>query len=275
MKKIPAFFKPLPCLSPGKSLLLRILMVPNFFLTRAQGMENLCRGEGAKIYAFNHNNSLEALLVPVFIMYSLGGSAISFVIDWMYGKIPIIGNLMEMTEPVYVYHKRSRIPWIKKERRHLPPNNVIEQCAGKLRSGQSIGIFPEGKRNRNPEHLMKGRPGIGHIALLTGVPVIPVGIDFNSRTARNRIPVIGRIILRAGRPLHFRKESDEYRNILALDVGNRKEWPELHRLAEDVTHEIMLSLSGLSGKKYNHPCPELTYNRRKRTRKLEEQPCPV
>ncbi|NTW57027.1 MAG: 1-acyl-sn-glycerol-3-phosphate acyltransferase [Chlorobiaceae bacterium] len=250
-------------------------MVPNFFLIRAQGMENLCREEGAKIYAFNHNNSLEALLVPVFIMYYLGGTAISFVIDWMYGKIPIIGQLMEMTEPVYVYHKRSRIPWIKKERSHLPPVNVIGQCAGKLRSGRSIGIFPEGKRNRNPEHLMKGRPGIGHIALMTGVTVIPVGIDFNSRTTRNRIPVIGRIIIRAGRPIHFRKESEEYRKILASGVDNRKEWAELNRLAEDVTHEIMLSLSGLSGKKYNQPCPELTDNRRKQTRKLEEQPCPV
>jgi 1-acyl-sn-glycerol-3-phosphate acyltransferase len=268
------FFKPLPCLTRGKAMLLRVLMIPNFFLVRAYGMENLSKGEGARIYAFNHNNSAEALLVPVFIMFHLGGTAISFVIDWMYGKVPLLGHLMEMTDPVYVWNKRSKIPWIEHER---PPTSedVIEQCTLKVLSGRSIGIFPEGRRNRNPEHLLKGKPGIAHIALMTGVPVIPVGIDFNCRTSKNKIPVIGRTIIRVGRPLHFRKESEVFREIRSRPELDRNGRIELHRIAEEVTHEIMLSLSGLSGKRYNQPCPGLIYNRHIQPNKVEEEPCPA
>ncbi|NTV98399.1 MAG: 1-acyl-sn-glycerol-3-phosphate acyltransferase [Chlorobiaceae bacterium] len=249
-------------------------MIPNFFLTRAYGLENLSKGACARIYAFNHNNSAEALLVPVFIMYHLGGTVISFVIDWMYGKVPLLGHLMEMIDPVYVFHKRSKIPWIEHERPQTS-DDVIGQCADKVLSGRSIGIFPEGRRNRNPGQLLKGKPGIAHIALMTGAPVIPVGIDFNCRTSKNKIPVIGRTIIRVGRPLHFRRECEAYREIRSRPELDRKGRIELHRIAEDVTHEIMLSLSGLSGKHYTEPCPALKYNRQPKFNNIEEQPCPV
>lgn len=268
------FFRPLPLLSPGKALLLRALMLPNFLLTKACGLDNLCRQEGAQIYAFNHNNSLEAILVPVFLMYHLGGKTISFVIDWMYGKIPLLGQLMDLVEPVYVFNKRSKLPWIENERPASPPDDVIGRCSEKLFSGRSIGIFPEGKRNRNPACLMKGKPGIAHIALRTGAAVVPVGIDFNCRMSKNRIPVLGRTIIRIGRPLHFRKESGEYREILSRQEKSADSRRQLNRLADEVTHEIMLSLSGLSGKQYSEPCPALKYNPQPQIN-LEEQPCPV
>lgn len=265
-------FKPLPLLPFGRGILLRFFMLPNFLLTKAYGLENLAGTESARIYAFNHNNSLEVLMVPVLIIYHLGGRMISFVIDWMYGKVPVLGSLMDMTDPVYVYHKRSPLRWIESKRLSGPADNTVERCTEKLRAGQSIGIFPEGTRNRNPENLLKGKPGIGHIALKTGVAVVPVGIDFECRRKKGRIPVLGRTIVRIGKPLDFRRQSEHY---LALAAGERKNNNscELNRMAAHVTHEIMLSLAELSGKRYCETFAEKKTRIPEPTIKPKEQIC--
>jgi 1-acyl-sn-glycerol-3-phosphate acyltransferase len=232
-----------------------MFMLPNFLLTRAYGLENLAGAERASIYAFNHNNSLEALMVPALLMYHLGGSSISFVIDWMYGKVPVLGSLMNMIDPVYVYHKRSTLSWIEAIRPHAPSADTIERCSEKLRAGRSIGIFPEGKRNKDPETLLIGKSGVGHIALQSGATVVPVGIDFNCRTSRGKIPVFGRTIVRIGRPILFRQQSDAYRALMPSISGCSRQHSELNHMADEVTHEIMLCLAELSGKRYREPFP--------------------
>ena len=242
---------PLPLLPLGRALLLRLLMLPNFLLTRACGLENLSDSESARIYAFNHNNSFEAVMVPVLLVYNLRGRMISFVIDWMYGKVPILGSMMDMTDPIYVYHKRSSLSWIEAKRPSNPSGDTVEQCSERLLAGRSIGIFPEGKRNRNPENLVRGKPGIGHIALHSGAAVVPVGIDFNCRITKRKIPVLGRTIVRIGRPLYFPQHFAAYQALMADTSCKSKKHSELHQLASDVTHEIMLSLAELSGKRYN------------------------
>ncbi|MEI7825812.1 MAG: lysophospholipid acyltransferase family protein [Chlorobiaceae bacterium] len=249
------FFKPLPFLSRSRALLLRIFMLPNILLTRAYGLENLSGGASASIYVFNHNNSLEALMVPALLMYHLGGNTISFVIDWMYGKVPILGSLMNMIDPVYVYHKRSALSWIEAIRPPAPSADTIERCAEKLRAGRSIGIFPEGTRNRDPEALIRGRSGVGHIALQSGAPVIPVGIDFISRINRGKIPTLGRTIVRIGRPIIFRQQSEAYRSLMPSVSGWTRQNSVRNQIAAEVTHEIMLCLAELSGKRYCEPFP--------------------
>ncbi len=249
-------FKPLPFLPFGRAFLLRLLMLPNFFLTRAFGLENLDDAGSACIYAFNHNNSIEVLMVPVLIIYHLGGRMISFVIDWMYGKVPILGLLMDMTNPVYVFNKHSKLHWIEAKRMNRPEGGTVERCVEKLRSGESIGIFPEGTRNRNVEHLLQGKPGIGHIALKTGSSVVPVGIDFECRRRKGRIPVVGRTIVRIGKPLDFRDQSKKYLTLLADTSYKSNNSFEANRMAADVTNEIMLSLAELSGKRESDACAE-------------------
>ena len=268
-------FKPLPFLSRGRAYLLRVLMLPNFLLTRVYGLENLAGDEGARIYAFNHNNSLEVLMVPVLIIYHLGGRMISFVIDWMYGKVPILGFLMDMTDPVYVYHKRSSLRWIEAKRMTRPTDDTVERCSKKLLSGKSIGIFPEGKRNRNPAHLLRGKPGIGHIALRTGAIVVPVGIDFVCRKRKGRIPVLGRTIVTIGKPLNFRHQSDHYRILLADTSCRSNNNSELNQIAAVVTHEIMLSLAELSGKQYSDSYPAMRTTILETTIKRKEHLCRV
>ncbi|WP_292002419.1 lysophospholipid acyltransferase family protein [Chlorobium sp.] len=263
-------FRSLPCLTFKEALILRLLMVPNMFLIRATGMENLARS-GPAIYVFNHNNSIESLLVPVYLMFCLGGKRVSFVIDWMFGKIPVLGWLMEMIDPLYVYHKRSTIPLIESRRPVQPAADTIERCCAKLDEGGSIGIFPEGRRNRDPERLARAKPGVGHIILRSGVPVVPVGIDFPLRQRKGKIPMIGRMILRAGTPLEFPALSDRYR-LLDASAGQSR---ARHALASEVTAMVMRQLSLLCGKSCVEPLPVFDSAGHSTTIYNKELPCQV
>jgi len=186
-------------------------------------------------------------MVPIFFIYHLGGHTISFVIDWMYGRLPVLGSIMDMIEPVYVYTKRSPIRWIESSRPVRTAENTAQRCCRKIAAGRSIGIFPEGKRNRNPDTLSRARSGIGHIALESGVEVIPVGIDFPLRREKGRIPVFGRTIIRIGNPMDFSGYSEEYRSLTGKGC---EEAQQRNRLAMKVTHTVMSRLSDLSGKGY-------------------------
>jgi 1-acyl-sn-glycerol-3-phosphate acyltransferase len=239
--------KPLPFLSRGRSMLLRLLMVPNALLAEVEGEEHIGKAESAPcIFALNHNNAFESLFVPVLIMFMLGGRKVSFVIDWMFGKLPVIGWLMRQINPVYVYTKRSSLQIIERLRPDGMRRGILEQCAERLEAGVSVGIFPEGTRNRNPHRMLRAKPGIGHIALATGVPVIPVGISFVVAARRGKPPLAGRMRITFGEPMSFVAMSHEYR--ISMAAGFRREGV---LLAGEAADEIMSAIAGLCGKRYD------------------------
>jgi len=242
------FRTPLPHLTAGKALLLRLLMLPNLFLIRVEGAEHLdAASRRPCIFAFNHNNAFESLFVPVLLFYLRGGQTVSFVIDWMFGQLPVVGWLMNQIDPVYVHHKRSTMPFLERTRQRAASSSSRGECIERLASGASIGIFPEGTRNPDPSTLLKAKPGIGYIALESGAPVLPVGIDFIASGKRNRVPSIGRIVVRFGRPMQFEEELSNYRSLPAEGQRVRKS-----ELAREVAEQVMLSISVLCGKVYPH-----------------------
>ncbi|MBO8092400.1 MAG: 1-acyl-sn-glycerol-3-phosphate acyltransferase [Prosthecochloris sp.] len=246
-------FGPLPSLGRLESMLLRFFMVPNLFLVKAKGIENISGRKGPLIFAFNHNNSIESLLVPSFLIYHSGGRKISFVIDWMYGRIPLLKQLFGRIDPVYVYHKRSTLRVLESKRAALRTSlsgkDTVTLCCQKLGEGKRIGIFPEGKRNRDPLKLMKARPGIGHIALRSGVSVVPVGIGCVSGRKRKKVHAFGRISLNIGTPLSFdtlaHAYGDCFQDPLTPAPATRR-----HRLALQATERIMAAIAELCGKTY-------------------------
>ena len=52
----------------------------------------------------------------------------------------------------------------------------IRALSRRLATGGKIGIFPEGKINRTEEPLLPLQPGAARLAILCGVPIIPVRI---------------------------------------------------------------------------------------------------
>jgi 1-acyl-sn-glycerol-3-phosphate acyltransferase len=207
------------------------------------------------IFTFNHNNAWETFPLALFLMDRRDGKIISFVIDWMYGKLPLVGWILNPLSPIYVYNKPAR--WKVFDRfRKRGGEAVHRECVERLRSKGSIGIFPEGKRNANPTALKRGRKGIGEIALRTGIPVIPIGIDFPCRVHRGRVPRFGRLILRIGQPLVFPEERAIFQKVTEANDCSPLERKRITLFLDArVTHRIMIELGKLSGKTYPFPQP--------------------
>ena len=195
---------------------------------------------GPAIFALNHSNSAEAVLVPAALMWLRGGEPVCFLADWMYLHVPILGWLLRSAEVIPVYRKPAR--WRFREAYRLEGSRrpVLDACLARLAEGVSVGIFPEGTRNRDPEHLLRGRSGLGELVLRSSAPVVPVGIHYPAAARLGRPPRLGRTVLRPGLPLAFEEER-------AAATGRVPR--ERLALARQVVGRVMAELAELSGKK--------------------------
>ncbi len=105
-----------------------------------------------------------------------------------------------------------------------------------LADGNLLGLYPEGTRSPDGR-LYRGKTGIARMALEAGVPVIPVAMintDVVQPTGK-KIPHLGRVGIRIGRPLDFSRydgmEGDRF-------------------VLRSITDEIMYELMLLSGQEY-------------------------
>ncbi|NTU68295.1 MAG: 1-acyl-sn-glycerol-3-phosphate acyltransferase [Chlorobiaceae bacterium] len=268
MRMTRLFRTPLPLLSKGKALLIRLLMLPNIALAEVEGEEHLRDASGSPcIFVLNHNNAFESLFVPVLIIFLLGGQNVSFVIDWMYGHLPIVGWFMRQTDPVFVHNKPSRLAFLERRRIRVR-QDVVKKCLLRLCQGGSIGIFPEGTMNHDPKVMLRAKPGVGHLALRSSAPVIPVGIRFPASGRLGRPPYAGRMTVTFGQPLRFGQLSAAYRK--NIDEGCRT---EAARLAAVAAGEVMLAVSVLCGKEYPHL--EQKLNKEASTNHTPEATCPA
>lgn len=124
----------------------------------------------------------------------------------------------------------------------------LEPARATLEDGGVVGIFPEGRRNKqnvNPDWervMLKGKTGAARLALMTGATVVPVGIisppGATAREAiRNFLVPAKPAIVRFGQPLTFSKQD--------ATTFSRP-------LLDNVTRSMMLAVSGLCGKSYPH-----------------------
>lgn len=239
-----------------QKVLLKLIYITFRWLIKVENQSVLATFPNPLIFAFNHNCIFEALLVPSYVMAIRKQGKIHCVIDWMFQYIPLVGWMLNQNDPIYVYNKRAK--WVFLDRLRKKDNKDVHQrCTQLLTEGCSIGIFPEGTRNQDPNFLLKGRQGIGVIAIQSGVPILPVGIDFPYRMKKNRIPRFGRIILRIGHPLNF---DHEIKTAYAMNQNgsiaphHRKQ--RISYISAKITHTVMLELSRLSHKKYPFDPPQ-------------------
>ncbi|WP_091556576.1 lysophospholipid acyltransferase family protein [Micromonospora pattaloongensis] len=90
----------------------------------------------------------------------------------------------------------------------------LEQARQVILSGKVFGIFPEGTRSVDGR-LYRGKTGVTRLALMTGAPVVPVGL-----IGTDAVQPRGKLLPRAGlevgvhfgKPLHFRGSDETRRN---------------------------------------------------------------
>ena len=82
---------------------------------------------------------------------------------------------------------------------------ALTTAAELLADGQLVGIYPEGTRSRDGL-LHRGHSGVAHLAMISGAPIIPVGLIGTERVqpigASVPRPFTGPVTIRFGEPIH-------------------------------------------------------------------------
>jgi 1-acyl-sn-glycerol-3-phosphate acyltransferase len=106
-----------------------------------------------------------------------------------------------------------------------------------LESGELFGIYPEGTRSRDGL-LHKGHTGVARLALRTGCPIMPVGLQgtLEVQPPDRSVPhLFGTMRVRFGRP---------------IDVSRYHGRSDDRMLLRQITDEVMFEIGQLSGQRY-------------------------
>jgi len=116
-------------------------------------------------------------------------------------------------------------------------NRALDAAARVLGDGELFGIYPEGTRSRDGK-LHKGHTGVARLAMRTGCPIIPVGLQGTLEVQRPdaALPKPFKMMrVRLGRPLSTARYADHPHSKLAL---------------REITDELMYEIRELSGQEY-------------------------
>lgn len=158
---------------------------------------------GPKIIASNHPTTTDP-----FYLLALVPEQISILITEMCFKIPVFGRYLRMAGHIPVVQDKGR--------------EAFEQARQQLAAGRAIGIFPEGYLSPQNGGLCKPRTGAARLSLLTGAPIIPVGIYLQRERIRHvdttvddmsevaRWYLNGPYTVTVGGPMHFDGDVEDW-----------------------------------------------------------------
>jgi 1-acyl-sn-glycerol-3-phosphate acyltransferase len=165
-----------------------VLTVPTMLLwrVRAIGLENVPK-RGPLVLAPNHFSQMDHFFVGLYLRRKIRFMAKS----QLFGP-PIL---------TYIYKHGGVFP----VRRGHHDEETFETVRQLLDQGEMLLVYAEGGRSRS-QQLGKPKPGIGRIALESGVPIVPVAIhgsEYARQWKRFRFP---KTTVQFGEPLTFSAE---------------------------------------------------------------------
>jgi 1-acyl-sn-glycerol-3-phosphate acyltransferase len=183
---------------------------------RIEGAEN-APISGGVLLAANHVSFLDSLV----LMYSLPRQVTCL------GKVEYLSS----------WHTRQLFPaagMIPVDRSGRGVARSLGVAADRLRSGEIVGIFPEGTRSRDGS-LHRGHSGVAHLALRSGAPIVPVGI-----VGTDAALPIGSSRPRRGAVITIRFGSP-------IDLGRWAGQGSTSAVKSEITDEVMAAIAVLSG----------------------------
>jgi 1-acyl-sn-glycerol-3-phosphate acyltransferase len=193
---------------------------------RITGAENIPASGGA-ILAANHLSAIDSFYLPFMVDRPVTFSA---KIEYFSARGPgarLLALYMKATNQLSIDRGGARAA-----------QDTLEAVLVRLQEGQLFGIYPEGTRSPDGR-LYRGRPGVGWLALKSGLPVIPVGM-MGTRTILppgKVMPKPGRVEVRIGKPLTFAAELADEPPAKARRV---------------ITEQVMTAIQELTGQEYVH-----------------------
>jgi 1-acyl-sn-glycerol-3-phosphate acyltransferase len=166
--------------------LVRLIISPPtllLFRTRAIGVENVPKS-GPLLLAPNHFSQMDHFFVGLYLRRKIRFMAKS----QMFGP-PVL---------TYVYKHGGVFP----VRRGRHDEEAFKTAFTILEQGGMLLVYAEGGRSRSDE-LGEPKPGIGRIALESGVPVVPVAVHGSASVRRWKRFRFPKVTVQFGEPLSF------------------------------------------------------------------------
>ncbi len=133
---------------------------------------------GSKILAANHPATIDP-----FLLLTITLEEVSILITEFCFKLPLFGRYLRSAGHISVAHGNGR--------------PAFDEAVQRLNAGQNIGIFPEGALSPLEGGLCRAHTGVARLALITRVPVIPVGIALQREHIRFRDTYAGNEMMTA------------------------------------------------------------------------------
>lgn len=205
------------------------------------GLEHVTPENDPFVLVGNHNQRLEAVLLPAILIAMREGKRLHFLADWPMMLIPGVGFLYRRGGVIPVGNKSARFKFLDVLRPlYCPREPALQRAKQTLRRGASIGIFPETTINRDPRRLLRGRPSAARLALEAGVPIVPFGIRFPELPAdAARISDRDRLTITIGEPIETPPPTPR------VSVATVRAWHA----------RIMTDIARLSGKSWSPDAP--------------------
>ena len=121
--------------------------------------------EGAKIIAANHPTTTDPILIT-----QVTSDPMHILITEMCFKAPVVGKSLRMAGHIPVVTGNGRA--------------AFDKAIQLLRDGKTVVIFPEGALSPLDGSLEKPHTGVARLALISGAPVVPVGIHLQREHIR-------------------------------------------------------------------------------------------
>lgn len=145
-----------------------------FFRMKVEGLENIPK-DGALMICANHKSFYDPPLLGAFLPFRL-----RFMAKEELFRNPLFGKLIRSLGAFPVHRGKSDVA-------------ALRGAMKMLHQGERLIIFPEGKRVKK-DHLGKGKKGAAMIAVMSGVNILPIGIDGDYRLFRKMTLRIGKVI---------------------------------------------------------------------------------
>ncbi len=202
-----------------------------------RGLEKVQVEQDPFILVLNHNQRLEALLVPTLLIHQRRGRTVRFLGDWNFLMIPVVAQFYRRSRVIIITRKDAKPKFLNRLKplfeEKLP---AMTRALHALQEGDSVGVFPEGRVNRDPGQLLRGSPGAARLSIESGAPIIPAGIRFPGHDASKPIGDLEKMTIEIGDAMHPPLFTHGER----APAGEVRAWHD----------RIMLELARLSGKQW-------------------------
>jgi len=116
----------------------------------------------------------------------------------------------------------------------------LEEAQNYLKKGEICAIYPEGEASKNPNELFKGKVGVAKLAMISKVPVVPIGLKG--------------LLMRTRSSADFLKNLFSFYKKISIKIGQPLTFPSNIQMneksLEDITRKIMQNIASLSDKNY-------------------------